>query len=195
MHRTITSLLNLPVMSLHTGSRLAITSGVIIDPRKLTIAAFYVEGAMVSSPAVLHPIDIREIGELGFIVDNDTKLMSLDGLVRLEEIIDFRCELIGLRVIDEDGRKLGKVSGYSIETEGYTIQQITTEQSLFRSFTSTGNTIHRSQIVSVSRQGILVKSTRISQAIQDASVPSHSFANPFRAGSSQPEGSDTISPS
>lgn len=185
---TIDTLLNQPVMSLQTGAELARTIGVIVDPRQLTIAAFYVEGAgLDQNPSVLHPADIREIGELGIIVDDADKLMALEGLVRLQEVIDFEFELIGLKVIDEQRRKLGKVTGYSLETDSYNIIQMYTEQSLLRSISTMSSTIHREQIVSVNKNELVVQAPTIrgevAQATKDAR---RALTNPFRGGSSVP---------
>ena len=181
---SIDNLLEMPVMSLQTGAQLAQATGVILDPRQLTIAAFYVEGGgLEQSPSILHPSDIRELSDIGFIVDDATKLMSLEGLVRLEEIIGFGFELIGLKVVDEHKRKLGKVSGYSVETGDYTVMQIYTEQSLLRSISTMSSTIHRSQVVSVNNKVLVVQTPtvreEVTKAAQDASK---AFVNPFRGG-------------
>src|SRR5690242_11303723 len=107
---SIENLLDVPIMSLQTSTELAYTTAAVVDPRQLTIAAFYVEGSRLeTSPSILHPADIREISDIGLIIDDATKLTSLEGLVRLQEVIDFNFEIIGLKVIDEHKRKLGKV--------------------------------------------------------------------------------------
>ena len=176
-------------MSLQTGAQLAETTSVIVDPRQLTIAAFYVEGSgLEQSPSILHPSDIRELSDIGIIVDDADKLMSLDGLVRLKEIIDFDFELMGLKVVDEHKRKLGKVSSYSVETMDYTIIQIYTEQSLLRSFSTMSNTIHRSQIISVNNKQMVVQAPTVRDEVkQVAKDARQAFVNPFR-------GSDTVPP-
>lgn len=185
---SIESLLDLPVMSLQTGAQLAKTSGVIVDPRQLTIAAFYVEGSgLEQSPAVLHPSDIRELSDIGFIVDDTTKLMSLDGLVRLKNIIDFDFELVGLKVIDEHKRKLGKVSGYSVETVEYTIVQLYTERSLMRSISTMSTTIHRSQVISVNNKEVIVQAPHVTEDVKNtAKEVGRAFVNPFRGSNSLP---------
>lgn len=181
----IDNLIGQPIMSLQTGTELATTTGVIVDPRQLTIAAFYVEGqGLEQSPSVLHPVDIRELGELGIIVDDTSKLMSLDGLVRLQEVIDFDFELLGLKVVDEQKRRLGKVSGYGVETDSYTIIQIYTEQSLLRSISTMSGTIHREQIVSVNKNEMVVQAPTIrGEVAKVAGDARRVIANPFRGGS------------
>lgn len=185
----IDKFIGLPIMSLQTGSRLAETTGVIIDPRQLTVAAMYVDGqTLTEKPSVLHPVDIREVSDIGLIIDDESKLMPLDGLVRLQETIDFDFKLEGLRVVDEDGKKHGKVSDYAIDPLSFTIQQIYTSQSLFRSFSSVGKIIHRSQVVSVNNDELVIKSTKTKvEAAEQAPSLSQNFVNPFRQ-TEQPEG-------
>lgn len=182
----INRLIDCPVMSLQTGAELARINAPIIDPRKMTIVAFYVEGkALDQHPSILHVSDIRELSDIGMIIDDSDKLMSSDGLVRLQEIIDFKFQLLGIQVIDERHHKLGKVADYAIEPESYTIQQIYTEQSLFKSFSTMSNVIHRSQIVSVTNEHIIVSSPTVPANAREAKVAS-GFVNPFRTGN-QPE--------
>lgn len=176
-------------MSLQTGTQLAETTAAVVDPRQLSIAAFYVEGSgLEQSPSILHPSDIRELSDIGIIVDNTEKLMSLDGLVRLQEIIDFEFDLIGLKVIDEHRRKLGKVASYSVETLNYSIMQIYTSQSLIRSLSTMGNTIHREQIISVTNDVMVVQSPTVRDEVAKAAKDARSaFINPFRSGDAQPD--------
>lgn len=191
---TIEHLLGMSVMSLQTGARLARICGAIVDPRTLAIAAFYVEGPrLIERPMVLHPNDIRELGEIGMIVDDADKLTSLDGLVRLQEVVDLGFNLIGLKVSDENGRKLGKISSYSVETTAYNVMQVYTEQSLFRSLGSSGSTIHRTQIISVDSTTMIVSSPSIHEAVRN-SEETVAFFNPFRS-KSQPENSPSPSAS
>jgi len=160
-------LLGTPIMSLQTGAELAQISEPIIDPRQMTIVAFYVDGRMLDHhPSILHVADIRE-------------LMPVDGLVRLQQIIDFHFKLVGTHVVDEQGHKLGKVKDYVIEPETYTIAQLYTEQSLLKSLSTVSNVIHRSQIISVTNEHITVSSPTVRD---EATTPAKagSFANPFR---------------
>jgi len=173
-------------MSLQTGAELARTNEPIIDPRQMTVVAFYVEGkALDQHPSILHVSDIRELSDIGMIIDDSDKLMSADGLVRLQEIISFGFKLIGIQVVDEHNRKLGKVADYAIEPESYTIQQIYTERSLLKSFSTVSNMIHRSQIISVTNERIVVSSPTVPAETRNAKVAS-GFVNPFRTGQ-QPE--------
>lgn len=178
----IKNLLGTPIMSLQTGAELAHTTHPIIDPRKMTIIAFYVEGSLLeSNPSVLHVSDIRELSDIGLIIDDSDKLMATEGLVRLQEIIDFEFELDGVQVVDEREHKLGKVADYAIDPDTYMVQQIYTEQSLIRSLSRVSNIIHRSQIISVTNEKIVVKSPTVPATEISENIIEKTFVNPFRA--------------
>lgn len=181
-------LVNVPVMSLQTGMELAKTHQTIIDPRTLTILAMYVEGNNIeSTPAVLHASDIREVSDIGYIVNDSSALMSTDGLIRLQEIIDFQFMLIGTPVRDKHGNKLGKVEDFAYDPQSFSIMQLYTHQSLLKSLSTTSNIIHRHQIVSVTNELIVVDIASIKDRIVENAHNARSMVNPFRGTSTQPE--------
>lgn len=177
----INRLVGIRIMSLQTGMPLATTSHAIIDPRKLKIIAFRLQGARLShQESVLHPEDIREISDIGLIVDGDESLMPIDDLVRLKEVIDFQFELDNLRVENEKGKLLGKVTGYAVDQDSFIVQQIYTKPSLLRSVVTVGLTIHRNQIVSINNQRIVVKDPTIPAKEQPEKLSAKNFVNPFK---------------
>lgn len=183
------TLTNVPVMSLQTGSELARTLDPILDPRSLTIVALYVDGPQIDTrPSVLHVSDIRESGELGYIVDNSDVLMSTEGLVRLEEIINFHFSLIGMPVFDEENKSIGKVSDYSYEPSSYTVQQLYVRQPFLKSLSAVSNIIHRRQVVAIKKDRIIVESASLKDRITENANAARAFVNPFRG--SQPESID-----
>lgn len=173
---------DVPVMSLQTGTELARTVGCIIDPGTLHIIALYVDGPQITDkPSVLHVSDIREVSDLGFIVDDSDVLMPTDDLVRLQEIIELDFQPIGMPVHDEQGTKLGKISDYAFEPTTFYIQQLYSHQSLLRNFSTASNVISRDQIVAITKDKIIVKSPTITETTAQAVTQATDFVNPFRA--------------
>lgn len=192
MLHSMDHLIGSSIMSLQTGTPLAIVDSAIIDPRKLKVVAFRVQGTRLShQESVLHPEDIREVSDIGLIVDGDEALMPLDGLVRLKEVVDFDFSLDGLRVENESGRLLGKIQGYAVDPDSFLIHQLYTKPSLLRSIITTGLTIHRSQIVSINNERMIIKDPTI-PVKQPEAAPAQNFVNPFRNPlPTPPEGSVT----
>lgn len=173
-----------PVMSLQTGSELARTARSIINPRNLTIAAFELEGKnLTQQPSLLLIEDIREVGNIGIIIDSTDELISPSDVVKIKEIYEFNFELIGKKVVDDQKKYTGKVSGYTIDSSSFVIQQIIVKQPLLKRISESEVLIHRSQIIKVSDKDIVVKSPSIEKKTDDAIENSEQqFVNPFRDG-------------
>ena len=182
---TINNIIGMPVMSLQTGQRLATIGEPIIDPNDLSILAFYVNGQLLDyNPAVLFVSDIREIGNLGAIIDSAENLMNPEGLVRLEQVINYGFKLSGINVVDDNKHKLGNVESYGFDPATAVIQQLYLKPTISKRFLTASLTINRSQIVEIDNQKIVVKSPdikvveKVKKVVSENAVP---FENPFRA--------------
>jgi uncharacterized protein YrrD len=170
------SFINTPVMSLQNGNKLGSTTDPIIDPRKLQIVAFKVVGTRIFEESVLHSADIREVGPLGLIVNAADDIMPLDqDLVRLNEVINLHFDIIGKTVIDDNKRKLGKVSEFSVDTESFMIIKIHVSQSIMKNLSNTALIIDRSQVKEITDKSIIVRSASIKESSGLAQM-----LNPFR---------------
>lgn len=181
-------LLKTPVMSLQTGVELARIKSILIDPRDLTIVAYELEGHNLDQhPSYLRPVDARELSHLGLIVDSNEEFVGPDDIIRIKEVREFNFTLIGLDVIDEHNKKLGKVTSYAIDSGNFSVQQLSVKRPLLRSFGETELLIGRAQIIEVS-------DTTVKVASADTREPSRSplreYSNPFRTTNVQPEAID-----
>lgn len=167
---------NVSVMSLQTGASLGTAHEPIIDPRKLQIIAFYIAGPRIQATSVIHTDDIREFGPLGFIVNGADSIMELDeDLVRLREVIDFKFSLLGKTVVDDRKKRIGKVTEYTLESDGFVIQKLHVGQSLMKNIASSNLIIHRSQIIEITDYLIIVRSAELPQTVGLSQI-----MNPFR---------------
>lgn len=174
-------LLHMPIMSLQTGTEIAQTSAFIIDPRQLKVVAFYCEGSRLDfTPAILSVVDIREISDVGLIVDDADVLMSPDDLVRLKEVLGFKFELIGKRVVDETRRKIGKVINFTLDGTTLYIAKIQVQPGVWQAWKTTELLIDRTQIVEVSDTEVVVKSTTKKARVQQPTHAAPVLDNPFR---------------
>lgn len=177
-----------PVMSLQTGARLAQTTKPIINPANLKIVAYEVEGPLLTeSPSFLRTADIREYGRLGMIIDSTDELVGLDDVLEIEKLYTLAFPLVGMQVIDERKSKLGKVTDYTLETDGYVVQQLNVSRGFLKGFNDTGLLIHRSQIVEINDKNIVVKSAHNKSVEPVMQTLRGEFVNPFRKPSNQPE--------
>lgn len=180
-------LLNVPIMSLQTGARLANTAKPIIDPANLRIVAYEVEGPLLHErPAFLRTNDIREMGKIGIIINGNDDFVGLDDVIQIKDLYHLRFQLIGFKVVDEHKRHLGKVNAYTVDTMNFLIQQLDVRQGFIKGIADTGRLVHRSQIIEINNSFIIVKSPsiKVEQPVMEA--VRGEFVNPFRSPKPQP---------
>lgn len=182
-------IINVPVMSLQTGEEIARTETPIIDPRQLNIVAFFCQGPRLDySPAILHVDDIREVSSMGYIVNSADDLMPPDDLVRLKEVLDFHFELLDKQVVEDTGRKVGKVSNYTVETKSFQITQLQVTPGIWKALQTTEVIIGRTQIVEINDTAIVVRAPTVKSGAKKAAAVAHDVVdNPFRQPHGQPE--------
>lgn len=172
-----------PVMSLHLMERLSQLGEPIIDPNDLRIVAFYLDGGQVGGEygTILEAESIREISELGMIIDSVDELVSRGDVVRLDKVIDIGFSLIGKKVESQKGARLGKVVDYTVELETLQIMQLIVKRPAIKSFLDSELVIGRSHITEVNDHKVIIKNGeegKLRPEDLDDFVPN--FVNPFR---------------
>lgn len=172
---------NVPVLSLQTGAELARTDAPVIDPANLKIIAYYVIGAKLDfSPALLFTVDIREVADIGFIVNSSDDFIAPGDVVSQQDVIGLNFTPIGLKVVDTNGRKLGKVTRYSVDQDSFIIQQLHVTPPLTRIFSQGDFLVHRNQITAISDKVITVRTPTVKAAPASPAPVTKQFTNPFR---------------
>lgn len=194
MLMSIRRLIGANVISLRTGSVIAELGEPIIDPYHLRVVAFYINDATVDSEAsVLYTDDIRMFQSDGAVVNDSDNILTLDGLPRLQKIINYEFALDDIKVIDTSGRRLGKVDDYIVELANFNVEQLYIKPKFFESFNTTSIIIGRRQIVKVEPDKITVKAPTVPKkqtALDDAKrAINQSYDNPFRK---RPAGANSI---
>lgn len=180
-------LIHTPVMGLQTGSELAQTRQPVIDPRTLEVVAYEIDGPLLDQkPSLLRIADVREFSDIGMIVDSSDEFVSPDDIIKLGEIYHLHFDLMNMPVIDEKKHKLGKVNGYTLDTNGFLIQQLSVKRPLLKSLNDTELLIHRTQITEINNDAIVVHSkAKIPEPLMDSVRTA--YVNPFRKKSPQAE--------
>lgn len=175
-----------PIMGLQTGSELARTKHAIVDPRNLTVIAYSLDGPLLGNDnLVLRVADIRELSNIGMIIDSSDEFVEPADIISLQKVLDFGFELIGMAVVDESKHKLGKVIDYTLDPTSFVIQQLTVKRPMLRSLSETELLIHRSQVVEITDTVIIVKTT--AQKPEPLKEAVRNYQNPFRNTNPQPE--------
>lgn len=183
-------LIGIPIMGLQTGSRLAITKLPIIDPKNLKIIAYEVDSPLLSErPSFIRIADVRELSNIGMIIDSNDEFIGNDDVIAIKKLCDLNFKLVGLNVIDDTKHKLGRIVDYSVEVGSFTIQKISVRQKILKSIANTELLIHRSQIVEINNEHIVVRSAsnKVESQVKEEKA---SFTNPFRSTAPQVNNKD-----
>lgn len=180
-------ILGTPIMGLQTGSELARTKAAIVDPRNLTVVAYTLQGPLLGrqKDLILRVADIRELSNIGMIIDSSDEFVESDDIIKIKQIQEFGFELVGKTVIDEAKHKLGKVSDYTIDPSSFVIQQLNVRRPVLKSLSDTELLIHRSQVVEINDTTIIVRTAE--KKAEPVTEAIRNYTNPFRTSSPQPE--------
>jgi len=152
------ALLNRPVLSLRTGTRIATTQQAIINPNNLKVEGFYCQDSKErKKQLVLLYQDIRDLIPQGMVVNDHDSLVEPSELVRLQDILALNFTLTGKQVVTISGSKLGKVADYATETTTMFVQKIYVTQSLLKNLTGGNLGVDRTQIVEITNRKIIIQ--------------------------------------
>jgi sporulation protein YlmC with PRC-barrel domain len=187
---------NFPVLSLHVGGEIARTKQAVIDPDNLEIIAYTLDGPIIHNDPevgdILDLMDVREISEQGFIVDSSDVFTTRDDVIKLDEILSLEFNLVGLKVVDQKGKKLGKIVDYTIDSGSFMVYQLIVQRPIMSSFLDPQLTINRSQIVEIDDFKVVIKNStsqvkvkKEKEVVKEDFTPN--FVNPFRKPDYAPE--------
>ena len=193
-------MIDFPVLSLHVGGEIARTKRAIIDPEDLKIIAYTVDGPVVHNDPevgnILDLTDVREMSDDGLIVNSADVFTTQEDVVKLDEIMSLEFDLVGLKVVDQKGKKLGKIIDYTIDSGSFTVYQLIVQRPVMSSFLDPQLTINRSQIVEIDDFKVVIKHStsqlkvkKQDKAREDDFVPN--FVNPFRKPDYAPDESSS----
>lgn len=181
---------NMPVLSLHVGGPIAEIREAVIDPEDLKVIAYTLDGPIIrNDPEVgnlLDTQDVREISGSGLIVDSADRFTTREDVVRFDKVMNLGFHLVGLKVVTTDGKKLGKIVDYTLDSSTFMIYQLIVQRPFMSSIMDPELTINRSQIVEVDDFKVTIKHDKAQvkmpkekkKAEPEEFVPN--FTNPFR---------------
>lgn len=178
-------LLGYSILSLHVGGPVARVVSEIVDPEKLKIVAFYVDGAEVKNDPeigdILEVADVREYADVGMIVNSTDDFVSKGQVKKLDEILALNFSLFGLKVVTKKGTRLGKIVDFVVDTNNFMVHQLVVKRPTIKSLLDPELMIPRKEILEIDDYKIVVKDEEEKikkRATHEDFVPN--FVNPFR---------------
>lgn len=157
----------------------------IVDPEKLKIVAFYVEGPAIKNDPeagdIMEASDVREFSNMGMIVDSTDDFVEEGQVKKLDKILALNFSLFGLKVVTKKGTKLGKIADFVVDTDNYMVHQLVVKRPVVKAFLDPELIIPRREILEIDDYKIVVKDEEEKirkRAAHEDFVPN--FVNPFR---------------
>lgn len=180
-----------PVLSLHTGGAIAFVQSAVIDPEDLRVIAYVLEGPYLKNNPdvgnILMTDDIREVSRSGLIVDSSDRFVEREEVIHLDEVMNLNFNLVGLKVVTQKDKKIGKISDYTLDSGTFSVYQLIVQRPFMAAFLDPVLTINRSQIIEIDDYKITIKhdkaqikapKTKAKEPASEDFTPNYS--NPFR---------------
>ena len=176
-------LLNCPILSLHTASKIAEVKALIIDPNFLKVVAFEINVASSKQCLFLETASVREFSKMGMIVDSDEEFVEADDVIKLKEMIELGFTLENMKVLSKKKTMLGRVEDFIVTTDDFRVMQLIIKRPIYKSLIDPELVIGRSEIHEINDTEIIVKSEESTIMKKSGAldfVPN--FVNPFKDG-------------
>ncbi|MDP4038671.1 MAG: PRC-barrel domain-containing protein [bacterium] len=155
MHILRNKMINLPIISIRSSSRIGETTDFLIDEKNLKIAAAEINSGKTKKYLLFS--DIRNYDSTKILVNSIESLGEKSDMIRLGDLINNQFKLIGAKVETISGKKLGKVGNFSFEfSDGY-IYKIYVGQNILKNILKTNLIIDRDDIIEVTKDKIIVR--------------------------------------
>lgn len=176
-------LLNYPILSLHTASKIAEVKALIIDPNFLKVVAFEINAASSKQRLFLETASVREFSKMGMIVDSDEEFVEQGDVIKLKEMIELGFTLENMKVLSKKKTMLGRVEDFMVTTDDFRVMQLIIKRPIYKSLIDPELVIGRSEIYEINDTEIIVKSEESTIMKKSGAldfVPN--FVNPFKDG-------------
>ena len=176
-------LLNYPILSLHTASKIAEVKALIIDPNFLKVVAFEINVASSKQCLFLETASVREFSKMGMIVDSDEEFVEQGDVIKLKEMIELGFTLENMKVLSKKKTMLGRVEDFIVTTDNFRVMQLIIKRPIYKSLIDPELVIGRSEIHEINDTEIIVKSEESTIMKKSGAldfVPN--FVNPFKDG-------------
>jgi uncharacterized protein YrrD len=177
-----TKLIDMPVMSLQTGSPIGWVKKAYLNADDLKIAVLELHGPLIgkSTERYIDTKSIREYSEYGFIVDSAEELFDVVDVQKLRRIVDLDYDIIGLKVVSLGKSRLGRIEDFTVTSDDLMLQQLIVKRPSWKAIIDSELVIPRKEIVEVDEKRIVVKDDEktIRAKAEEEFVPN--YVNPFR---------------
>lgn len=152
MLRLVSTIIDLPVISQRDSQALGRIAEPSFDTSTGKLVAYRTsDGSYISSMEVLAYVDDAVI------VQDDSVLQPEQELVRLVQLGDKRSPLLGLKAVNESGKRVGTVADVLLETETQAVARLHIRPGGLRGLTGSELVIPRERVVRMNSRQVTVR--------------------------------------
>lgn len=112
------SMLRLPVGTLKPPVRVGKVKDLVIDPKGGKFLGITVSVSLLQSARFVTASDIVAVDRAGLVIASEESLVEVGEVVRVRQALKEGVRVLGLRVVTQARRKIGRVSDLAIDLEG-----------------------------------------------------------------------------
>lgn len=117
-------ILGLPVVALSTGTRVGVVGDLAIDLDRKVVAAVLLADKSGESASRLIPFaSIHRVGPHAVMIEDEARVVPASERPQLQALVESPVKVVGLDVLTEGGRLLGKVSDVVVDDQSGDIQE------------------------------------------------------------------------
>jgi len=117
-------ILGLPIYTRVEEKKVARASGLIVLPDNGKIVALLAATGFWGQPKLVAAEDILEIKENKIFIHSQRELLELDEIISAKKTLEQKIQILGSRVYTEEGKKLGQVTNFWFDHEGWYLTKI-----------------------------------------------------------------------
>lgn len=160
MQSFASNLIGSKVFIFQNNSIVGIISNFLVNPDNLNIELLELDIPPRIKKYLLTK-DIRSSANSVIVIDSLNDLTDAEDLIRYKDLIKSKFSLIGANIKTQDGRKLGKVKDFTIDSHSYKTSKLHASASLTKRLFNERYIIDISNVIEVKGKTIIVNNTNI----------------------------------
>lgn len=153
MKKSFKEIIGTPIVADDVGRPIALVQDLLIDTDRGKIAALIVRR---QGSHVIVPMDIRYWGKI-IRVSGAEVIISANEVVRVNEVLEKNISVMGNKVETENGKFLGKVVDYLVDTESLDLLKIFVSRTLIGIISVERRVLSSKEIIEITKDKIIVK--------------------------------------
>lgn len=152
-------LLALPVISLSDGEELGKIKGIIIDPETISLTALVLDyrKGFLKEPRMIHFDQITGFGDYAVTIKNPTACERISSRSELNPLVRRPTQVLGAKVLGEDGNLLGTVEEFTFEPITGKISSLELTDNLLSSLFRGRSAIDGNSIIALGKNTVIVQ--------------------------------------